>query len=401
MSKLFHSCGHVVGGSLLIAGTMIGVGMLALPVATAPGGFLPSLSLYLICWLFMLCTGLLVLEICIWMPKDANMITMASKLLGTPGKIVCWIVYLFLFLTVMIAHVAGGGDILNEIFNQSLTGWASKVLYVAIFIPVVYLGTRSVDRVNMILIAGLIISYILFVNTSIGHVNISHLKRTDWSKAWFTLPILFTAFTYQVILPTIMNYMNRNVKKVRLAIFIGTSIPLIVYVLWEFLILGTVPFEGPNSLSEAAAQGQTAVIPLKAITKNPHLFSIGKAFGFFTLTASYLALALAYLDFLADGLKVKKSSWNKLWLCLLIFVPPTVITLVYPKIFLTALGYAGGYSCAILFGLFPPLMAWSGRHYKHYQDKTKQLFGGRYFLTILIIFVVSEILLETVNTLIQ
>ena len=34
--KLFHSFGEVLSGALLIAGTTIGVGMLALPVATGP-----------------------------------------------------------------------------------------------------------------------------------------------------------------------------------------------------------------------------------------------------------------------------------------------------------------------------------------------------------------------------
>ncbi len=399
--KLFRSSGHLLGGSLLISGTMIGVGMLALPVATAPGGFLPALSLYLLCWLFLLCTGLLLLEVCIWMPKDANMITMAGKLLGTPGKIVCWFVYLFLFLTVMIAHVLGGGDTLNAIFGGSLPAWVSKVFYVVVFIPVVYLGTRSVDRTNIVLMAGLIVSYIIFVSIGIPHVNIEPLKRAEWSKAWFALPILFTAFTYQVIIPTLMNYMDRNVKRVRLAIFIGTALPLVIYLLWQFVIMGTIPFEGPNSLAEAARQGQTAIIPLGAITGNSTLFAVGKAFAFFTLTASYLALSLAYLDFLADGLKIKKTHSNKLWLCLLVFFPPTIIGLVYPKIFLTALGYAGGYSCAILFGLYPPLMVWVGRHFKHYHDETKQLFGGRYFLTVLILFVVCEIVLETVNTILR
>src|SRR3989344_6702092 len=60
--KIFHSLGHVVGGTLLIAGTAVGVGMLALPVATGPGGFIPSITIYLICWAFMLCTGLLLVE---------------------------------------------------------------------------------------------------------------------------------------------------------------------------------------------------------------------------------------------------------------------------------------------------------------------------------------------------
>src|SRR5690348_5175636 len=104
--KIFHSLGHVVGGSLLIAGTTIGVGMLALPVATGPGGFLPSVAIYLACWAFMLCTGFLLLEVSLWMPKDTSFISMADKLLGPLGRGIFWIVYLFLFVTVMIAHAA-------------------------------------------------------------------------------------------------------------------------------------------------------------------------------------------------------------------------------------------------------------------------------------------------------
>ena len=61
--RIFHSIGHLIGGTLLITGTAVGVGMLALPVATGPGGFLPAVTIYIICWLFMLCTGLLLLEL--------------------------------------------------------------------------------------------------------------------------------------------------------------------------------------------------------------------------------------------------------------------------------------------------------------------------------------------------
>ena len=98
--RIFHSLEHVLGGSFLIAGTTIGVGMLALPIATGEAGFLPSISIYFLCWLFMLCTGLLLLEVCQWMPKDSNLITMAHKLFGPWGKGLCWAVYLFLFITV-------------------------------------------------------------------------------------------------------------------------------------------------------------------------------------------------------------------------------------------------------------------------------------------------------------
>jgi len=396
--KIFHSCGHVLGGALLIAGTTIGVGMLALPVATGPSGFVPSVSIYLLCWLFMLCTGLLLLEVCLWMPKESNLISMAERLLGPVGKNVCWIVYLFLFVTVMIAHVAGGGEVLSEIFGGKISPALSMILYVLIFSPVVYLGTRSVDRLNMVMMTGLGISYLLFIYFSYSHVNLPLLTYKNWPRAWMALPVLFTAFTYQVIIPTLVTYMDRNAKKIRTAIFLGTSIPLAVYLVWEFLILGIIPVEGPGGLIEAAQKGHNAVMPLKQYVGTPLLFAIGKSFAFFTMTASYIALALAYLDFLADGLKIQKKGWKKAALCLAIFLPPMLIALTYPGIFIVALTYAGGFSCAILFGLFPPLMAWIGRYYtKGYPKEHRQLFGGRAMLSLLILFILVELTLEVVK----
>ena len=390
---IFRSIGHVFGGSLLIAGTTIGVGMLALPVATGAGGFLPAVTIYFLCWLFMLCTGLLLLEVCTWMPKDSNLITMAHRLLGPVGKDVCWVVYLFLFVTVMIAHVVGGGSVLSEITGGSLPEWLSAIIYVVIFSPIVYLGTKWVDRLNITLMLGVAISYFLFIAVSHNHVDITLLKRSDWSKAWLALPVLFTAFTFQVIIPTLMTYMNRDVKKVRLAILFGTSIPLAVYLIWEFLILGIIPVEGPNGLLAAAQAGKNAVMPLKELIGNPIVFAIGKSFAFFTLTTSYIALSLAYLDFLADGLKVQKKGLKKVFLCLAVFIPPTLVAITYPHIFITALSYAGGFSCAILFGLFPPLMVWVGRYIKKY-DRNPQIPGGKIFLATLIFFVLVELGLE-------
>jgi len=393
--RIFNSLGHVLGGTFLIAATTIGVGMLALPIATPQAGFVPSISIYFLCWLFMLCTGLLMLEVCQWMPKDANLLTMCEKLLGKWGKACCWLVYLFLFITVMIAHVAGGGDIISEITSTPIPRWVSAILYVILFSPIVYLGTKWVDRLNLFLMVGVIVSYLSFIIFSHDHVQVDLLKRADWSKAWLAIPILFTAFTYQVIVPTLMTYMNRDVKKVRLSILIGTSIPLIVYAIWEVLILGIVPLEG---LIEANKVGQNAVWPLKQIVGDAIIFKIGKSFAFFTMTTSYIALALAYHDFLADGLKLKKTKYKQLLLCLLVFVPPLLISIINPNIFLKALSYAGGFSCAILFGLLPPVMVWVGRYIKKLPLQKRGLPGGRILLSLLITFILIELGIEIFQT---
>ena len=387
---LFKSKGSVFGGTLLIMATTVGVGMLALPIATGAGGFLPAIVIYFLCWLFMLCTGFLLLEVCLWLPKDANLISMAHKLLGPVGKAVCWGLYLFLFITVMIAHVTGGAEIFQAILGIP-SHIASACLYVLLFAPVVYLGTVSVNRLNTILFSGVILTYLLFIGFSYEHVNFSMLYRMDWPKAVLAFPIVFTAFTYQVIIPTLTTYMESNVKKIRLSILLGTTIPLVIYLVWETLILSILP---EQQLAAALELGQNAVQPLFATTGKSLLFQVGKAFAFFTLTTSYIALALAFLDFLADGLKMHKKGWRKLFLCGLVFIPPTLISITYPHLFLTALSYAGGYSCAILFGLFPPLMVWVGRYHRHHISHKRQLFGEKWMLALLMCVVIGELVIQ-------
>src|SRR6202034_2531754 len=102
--------GGLLGGSLLVAGTSIGGGMLALPVLTSVGGFVPSLVIYFSCWLFMACTGLLFLEVSLWLHAEANIVSMADRTLGKIGKYAAWGLYLFLFYCLTLAYIVGCGN---------------------------------------------------------------------------------------------------------------------------------------------------------------------------------------------------------------------------------------------------------------------------------------------------
>lgn len=395
--QVVKSFGHLLGGTLLVTGTSIGVGMLALPVATAEGGFFPALLIYFICWIFMLGTGLLILEACIWMPKDANLISLSKHLLGRSGKVACWALYLFLFFSLMVAHIAGGGNVVQQLSGNTLSSWTSIFIYLIAFSPVVYLGTLWVDRLNLLLMIGIITTYLLFIISSIAHIRVDLLLNAYWSKAWGALPIVFTAFGYQSLIPTLMSYMNRNVKKVRFAIICGTAIPFLIYIVWELLIMGIIPVEGVGGLKEALQKGQNAVAPLGQFVKNPIVLTAGQAFAFFSLTTSYVGIAIAFVDFLADGLQVQKKGIKKLGLCALVFLLPTVISLIDPTIFLHALNYAGGIGVALLLGAMPILMVWSGRYKLGHSLQHVQLRGGKVLLSLMMLFVLIEVAITLIG----
>ena len=78
--------GSFITVCFLVGGTCVGGGMLALPVSTSMIGFGPSLVVMVLAWLFMTATGLLILEVNLWMKKeDSHMVTMASRMLGKGG----------------------------------------------------------------------------------------------------------------------------------------------------------------------------------------------------------------------------------------------------------------------------------------------------------------------------
>lgn len=389
-----HYKGSVFGGAVLVAGTSIGGGMLALPVLTSLAGFMPSIAIYFLCWLFMASTGLLFLEISQWMKGEANIISMAERTLGKPGKYFAWVIYLFLFYCLTVAYMVGCGNIFVELSQYNIPDWLGPLLFALLFMPLILISTAWASHLNIWLVGGLALSYLGFVFLGFQYVQPQLLKYYDWSFSLKVLPIAFTSFAYQGIIPTLATFMHHDAKSIRKAILIGSFMPLIAYTIWEWLILGIVPLDGPNGLKVALEEGQTAVHPLRYFLYNESVYFLGQAFAFFALVTSFIGVALGLRDFLADGLNIPKDTkGNKLLLALLVLLPPLAIAIIYPHIFLIALDYAGGFGCALLLGLLPVLMVWRGRYSLHLPSHP-QLPGGKILLSVLALFVSIELISE-------
>jgi tyrosine-specific transport protein len=102
------------------------------------------------------------------------------------------------------------------------------------------------------------------------------------------------------------------------------------------------------------------------------------------------------VDFLADGLKIQKDKSGKILLSSLVIILPLIFAIVYPKIFLLALSYAGSFGAVILFGILPVAMVWAGRYYKKTQA-IRLLPGGKISLILLLFFALTIIGLQVYN----
>lgn len=389
---------NLFGGALLVAGTTIGGGVLGLPILTGAAGFLPSIVIFLLCWLCMASTGLLFLEASQWLRGESNILSMAKTTLGNPGKGFAWLLYLFLFYCLMVAYMVGCGNLVVGFSKGGIPDWLGPIIFVILFAPLIIIPTSLAGKLNTFLIAGLALSYLGFVFLGFRYVNIDLLKHADWSKSLQVLPIAFISYAYQGIIPTLASYMHHEVKEIRKAILIGSFIPFIAYAIWEWLILGIVPLHGSGGLLESLKHGDNAVMPLKNFINNPAVYDIGQAFAFFALVTSFLGVSLGLRDFLAEGLKIKKDMKGKIFLIFLVCGFPLIIAVSYPHIFLIALNYAGGFGSALLLGLLPIIMAWRGRYQLNLTGEDQhQLPGGRLTLIILALFICIEVIAETIH----
>lgn len=388
-----------ISGILLISGTCIGAGMLAMPIVTGVAGFYPAIAISTLCWLFMLATGLLFLEATLWMEEGANVMTMAQRFLGPAGKLIVGVSFLFLYYCLEVSYIAGGTPLLSSIISQysgfALNGYLGYLAFATVFGLIVYLGTKALDRINWILMIGLVVSYVLLISVGSTAVSSPLLVRHDWSLFLLAAPTLFSAYGYHNVVPSIATYLKRNVNKLRLAIVIGTAIPFVVFSLWQWMIIGSL---SEQEIKAAETSGIPISQALQNITGHPWVATISSYFGFFALVTSFLGVSLSMIDFLADGLKIKSQGKNRFLLSLAVFLPPSIIAAYNPGIFLAALGVAGGFGEAILNGLFPIAMVWIGRYYMGLKSECK-LPGGKVTLTALLLFTFLIIGLEAYHLL--
>lgn len=359
-----------LGAIFLVTGTCIGGGMLALPIVTADTGFLWSLLIFFFCWLFMLLSSLLVLEVNSALEAGASFSTMAQKTLGKSGQIITWVMFLLLLYALLAAYDTGGASLLNAIFKQlhlNIGIRTSAVLFTLIFGFFVFLGTWYTDFANRFLLSAKLIFFIVAAVLMMPHINISALLKSHNGYRFLILPIpvVFTAFGSHFIIPSIRSYIGPDPKRLRKIIFIGMLIPLVIYIIWQVLVFGILPAEGAYSFAAIKAQNDSTgalVLNIVHFFQSKVVITLINAFMDIAVTTSFLGIALSLLDFFIDGLKLKSTNYSHRFLAsAFTFILPLLFAIFYPNGFIMALEYAGIFA-AVLVLILPALMSLRLRH---------------------------------------
>lgn len=346
----------VLGSTLIIAGTTIGAGMLALPLASAGIGFTTSLVIMISLWALMAYTALLMIEVHQHADQDATLHTLANQFLGTKGKWVASFAMMFLFYALCAAYIAGGGaqfaERIGTFTGLEVSATTSTILFTLLVATVVTVGTATVDKVNRVLFLIKIVAMAMVLTFLAPNVTESYLLSMPVEQGLViaAIPVIFTSFGFHGSIPAIVNYLDGHTPSLRKAILIGSAIPLIIYVFWQVVTLGVV-----NQSTLLENQGLSSLISTLATTV--HRSSLGQTIGIFAdlaLLTSFLGVSLGLFEFLGDKINKGQNSRSRVIVGLVTFVPPMGFALFYPQGFIAALGYAA--IALVVLAIFLPIM---------------------------------------------
>jgi tyrosine-specific transport protein len=394
----------MIGGILLICGTSVGTGILGIPSDTGEAGFMWSLGLFLICWVFSTLAALYYLEVHLWQKSPtANLLSITQFFFGATAKKCVWVIYLALLYSLMCTYLLAGSSwivqSMDYVWQISLNQTVGMLVFIALIGLFIFFGIRVVDHVNRAMSVGLALTYIGILYITLPTVD-SHLLAqpvqsiTQLPKA---IPLLITAFGYSIIVPSLSIYFDRDSKLLQTTILWGSIATLIIYVLWEVATLGNIPLFGAHGLREIAHSldnGTGVANALIHISHNSYLTYILTLFALFAVITSFLGVSMALYHTLADGLDMEVTGLSGAILLCLTYLPPILFLKLIPTGFNQILSWAG-MLLAFLMGVLPMLMIFKGRH--TLKLKGYRVAGGLTVAVLVLLFFAGVMLVEFVK----
>eukprot|EP00232_Nephroselmis_pyriformis_P025817 CAMPEP_0182854946 /NCGR_PEP_ID=MMETSP0034_2-20130328/1558_1 /TAXON_ID=156128 /ORGANISM="Nephroselmis pyriformis, Strain CCMP717" /LENGTH=523 /DNA_ID=CAMNT_0024985845 /DNA_START=208 /DNA_END=1780 /DNA_ORIENTATION=+ len=353
----------IFGAALLMTGSAVGGGMLAIPAATFPAGYIPSFTTMCIVWVYHCFHSLLFLEANLAVQelrkvKSTSWLSIASFTMGRGFGLVVSVVFVLFSNAVLISQLSRGGAIMNEVLPA--IPFASGVAITAIVgATLIYnLTAEGIEHVNTGMTVGLFAAFLGLLCLGLPSADYTRLLRADWAAAVPPIPTVLQVLNFGNMIPVVSTYLDGDGEKIRLAIIIGSFIPLVMVGAWVMLSTALVPF---NSMDPTLF-----VDPLNVLMKGAGGGVVGTLVLVFAALAVYttiLGSILSLNDFWGEVLKsgpMKEASkksrrWGARAFAL---IPALLVAMAAPgDFFYKAVDFSGAYLVTFLFGLAPVLMA--------------------------------------------
>ncbi|MDD9173685.1 MULTISPECIES: amino acid permease [Aliivibrio] len=339
----------LIGSSLIISGTALGAGMLAIPMVLAQFGLIWGTALMLLIFVGTTYAALLLLEASINVGGGLGMNTIARKSLGKGGQLVTNGLLYALLICLLMAYILGAGDLLNKLLRNvglNLSLVQSQIAFTLVSGVIVASGTAVIDKLNRVLFAVMLFMLLLtlvFLVPGIELDNLLQVSNSNGIELVQTSAIIFTSFGFMVVIPSLVSYNHEATpKQLRNMVIIGSAIPLVCYLVWLYAVVGNLTPEQITHFSN--------VSELISVFSAEHAFInlVLSSFTGLALLTSFLGVAMALFTQNEDTFKQNKAVTY-----VISFILPLLGAVYAADQFLSVLSYAG--IILVFLAVFVPL----------------------------------------------
>ena len=388
-----------LGTTLLVSGTMIGAGMLAMPLTSAGIGFTFTVVLLISLWILLTYSALLFVEVYQTTESDSGIGTLSALYFGNAGRVVSTTVMFVFLYALLAAYISGGGEILMKatqstglLGQEGVIANTSPEMTLKIFIGIftvffgsfVIISTKVVDGFNrllflVMLLALLVVMFVMFPKASVQNLMAMPLDNALIISA---APIFFTSYGFHGSIPSLVKYMEGNVRGLRIAIVAGSAITLVGYILWQLSTHGVLSQSEFTQILKEKPTLYGLIEACRRITGSEIIASAVQLFSALALVTSFLGVALGLFDCTEDMLrKGLHINAGRLLLGAITFLPPVLFAYFYPD-FIAALSYAGQ-MFAFFAVVLPVGLVWKAR--RRYPNLPYRVAGGDIALIIALV----------------
>ena len=393
----------IVNAALLISGTTIGGGFLALPTVTSTVGFVPS-SITLVCvWVYFLLQSFVLVECLEYTRNEAFRIgannaknneqiqpelrnpgvsTVARNMYGKNGEIFVAALLIILMEATLVSQISKAGSLIFGGQHYIIGCVLSSISIALLVFGPKRRGVEFASQMNSYLTFGFLASVLGVFVCGVPNANWNQLGITGTSPVASVMmnvsqkrlidiiPTFLQLLVYGEIIPCVCQILNYNIKAIRIAIAMGSFLTLCLQIGWSGLgiaLMAPLASKASNDVVNILLQsGGTVQLPLSCLSITAILT---------TILGSYLALLTMcnniYQDLFKGGHKVRGRSnttttkdeslqststntiLQRITVGSMITLPALSISSTSPSIFLKAIDFAGSYPVLLLWGILP------------------------------------------------
>ncbi len=340
-----------LGAVGLVASSLIGAGILALPVTLGLAGLFPALLAMIVYGGLMLFAGEVLIRETIERRDPAfNLPDVYRQSLGVVGKWLAVAANLLVLYGLLVAYITSGAKIVGNLTGGQIPPHWITLGCALILIALASCKLALLQKYNMVLLAIMITVFLTLLALGASRVEPARLVRCDWQFLPSAIPLVLTAFYFHNIIPVVGTHLQWDGRKVRQAVWCGFGLAFAVCTLWLVTGIGALPLKGDNSIMRAYHEGVPATIPMSAVMGSGLFMAAAVAFALITASTAFIGNGVALQGFLR-GLLPRESLVK-----LAAFAPPLLIAWFWPNIFLKAVDVVGGIGVVTLFGVLPCLI---------------------------------------------